>query len=494
MKKFIRILGIGIFASAFFWSVPIYAQAETETAGSSMKEESYLEENIELYNEERGKPEGEWKEDEQGRWYEYSDGTRPKLSWRKIDGQWYYFNSKGYWIDDNTYEEGSLKGIDVSKWQEEIDWQAVKNDGIEFAMIRLGYNTNQLDKYYQRNMKEAEKVQIPVGVYYYSKATNEEEAVRDAEFVIENLKGYKVSYPVAIDLEDKVQEDLSKEELGKIARAFADEIQSAGYTPMVYANENWYQNYIDWSLLGDVEKWIASYSVSPNPNIKREIWQCCSTGLVDGVKGNVDINFGYKDYTKYITPRTEPLESYYKSGKWVQDSTGWWYRYKNGEYPKNQWEYIDDHWYWFNESGYMTTGWQQVYGKWYYMDQWGAMTTGWQEISGHWYYMNDGGAMTTGWQYIGKKWYYMDRWGAMTTGWQQIYGKWYYMDQWGVMTTGWQYIGGSWYYMNDGGAMQTSWLYLGGNWYYLNSSGAMVTGRHYIDGVWYSFNSSGVMQ
>lgn len=83
MKKFIRILGIGILASAFFWSVPIYAQAETETAGSSMKEESYLEENIELYNEERGKPEGEWKEDEQGRWYEYSDGTRPKLSWRK---------------------------------------------------------------------------------------------------------------------------------------------------------------------------------------------------------------------------------------------------------------------------------------------------------------------------------------------------------------------------------------------------------------------------
>ena len=59
----------------------------------------------------------------------------------------------------------------------------------------------------------------------------------------------------------------------------------------------------------------------------------------------------------------------------MQDSTGWWYRYKNGEYPKNQWEYIDDHWYWFNESGYMTTGWQQVYGKWYYMDQWGAMTT-----------------------------------------------------------------------------------------------------------------------
>ena len=168
-------------------------------------------------------------------------------------------------------------------------------------MIRLGYNTNKLDKYYQRNMKEAEKVQIPVGVYYYSKATNEEEAVRDAEFVIENLKGYKVSYPVAIDLEDKVQEDLSKEELGKIAKAFVDEIAVSRIYPMVYANENWYQNYIDWSLLGDVEKWIASYSVSPNPNMKEKSGSVASTGLVDGVNGNVDINFGYKDYTKKST-------------------------------------------------------------------------------------------------------------------------------------------------------------------------------------------------
>ena len=269
MKKFIRTLGIGVLASAFFWTVPVYA--ETETAGSSLKEEQMSEKAIELYSEEKEKLTGEWKQNKEGWWYyEYSNGTSPKISWRKIDGKWYYFNSKGYWIDDNTYEEGTLKGIDVSAWQAEVDWEAVKNDGIEFAMIRLGYNTNNLDKYYQRNMKEAEKVQIPVGVYYYSKATNEEEAVRDAEFVIENLKGYKVSYPVAIDLEDKAQENLSKEEVGKIAKAFVDEVASAGYTPMVYANEYWHENHIDWSLLEGVEKWIASYAVIPNRNIERE--------------------------------------------------------------------------------------------------------------------------------------------------------------------------------------------------------------------------------
>ena len=141
-------LGAGILASAFFMAVPVYAEVETETAGSSLKEERVLEENIEFYSGERGKLTGEWKENEQGKWYEYSDGTYPQTSWRKIDGKWYYFNSKGYWIDDNTYEEGTLKGIDVSAWQEKVDWQAVKNDGFEFSMIRLGYNTNQLDKYY----------------------------------------------------------------------------------------------------------------------------------------------------------------------------------------------------------------------------------------------------------------------------------------------------------------------------------------------------------
>ena len=147
MKKFIRTLEIGVLASAFFWTVPVYA--ETETAGSSLKEEQMSEKAIELYSEEKEKLTGEWKQNKEGWWYyEYSNGTSPKISWRKIDGKWYYFNSKGYWIDDNTYEEGTLKGIDVSAWQAEVDWEAVKNDGIEFAMIRLGYNTNNLDANY----------------------------------------------------------------------------------------------------------------------------------------------------------------------------------------------------------------------------------------------------------------------------------------------------------------------------------------------------------
>ncbi len=367
-------------------------------------------------------------------------------------------------------------------WQAEVDWEAVKNDGIEFAMIRWGYNTNNLDKYYQRNMKEAEKVQIPVGVYYYSKATNEEEAVRDAEFVIENLKGYKVSYPVAIDLEDKAQENLSKEEVGKIAKAFVDEVASAGYTPMVYANEYWHENHIDWSLLEGVEKWIASYAVIPNRNIERGIWQCCDTGLVDGVDGNTDINFGNKDYTKEekwiasyavipnrniergiwqccdtglvdgvdgntdinfgnkdytkeIEARTEPLESYYKRGLWMKNDRGWWYQYKKGGYPYNQWESINGKWYWFD---YTYNQWETINGKWYWLDKSGYVVTGWQFIDGYWYYLDESGAMTTGWQSIDGYWYYLKSSGVMAIGWQTIGGTWYYMDNSGVMQTGWQ--------------------------------------------------------
>lgn len=494
MKKIIRTLGISVLATAFFWTVPVHAEVETETVGSSLKEERMTEETIEFYSEEREKLKGEWKKNDKGWWYEYSNGKYPKISWRKIDGKWYYFNSEGYWVDNNIYEENTLKGIDVSAWQEKVNWQAVKNDGIDFAMIRLGYNTERLDRYYQRNMKEADKVHIPVGVYYYSKATTEADAIRDAKFVIENLKGYKVSYPVAIDLEDKVQENLSKEELGKIARAFADEVKSAGYTPMVYANENWYQNYIDWSLLGDVEKWIARYNAIINPKIERQIWQCCDTGLIDGVNGNVDINFGYKDYTKYITPRTEPLESYYKKDTWMQNDKGWWYQYKDGKYPCNQWEFINGQWYWFNNVGYMQTGWQYIGERWYYLNESGVMATGWEFIDGNWYYLNVSGAMATGWQAIGGHWYYLNASGAMATGWELVNGAWYHMDNSGVMQTGWQAIGGHWYYLKPSGNMAIGWELVDGAWYHMDNSGMMQTGRHYIDGVWYTFNSSGVMQ
>ncbi|WP_443596826.1 GH25 family lysozyme [Agathobacter sp.] len=144
-----------------------------------------------------------------------------------------------------------------------------------------------------------------------------------------------------IDLEDSTQTDLSKGRLGAIAKSFCDEIRAAGYTPVLYCNENWYKNYIDVSQVADVEKWIARYSYKYSDSIPRGVWQSCSTGRVDGVKWNCDIDFGYKDYTQIVTPRTEPQAGYHKTvGYWMKDSHGWWLAYYTGGYPTNKWEKI----------------------------------------------------------------------------------------------------------------------------------------------------------
>jgi len=474
---------------AFFVVLPVNAEQETGTAGSSLGKDNETDTSVIGYRAAAG-----WQKDNTGWWYLYSDGSYPALSWRKIDGQWYYFNSAGYWVDNNNYEEGSMKGIDVSVWQGKIDWQKVKQDGIQFAIIRLGHDDQVLDTRYEENMKGAIEAGIPVGVYFYSTAVNEQQAVADAKYVIENIAGYKISYPVVIDVEDSSQRNLGKAALGRIVKAFCDEIHAAGYTPMWYSNEDWYNNYVDVSQLENVEKWIARYNVLYDRNIPRGIWQCCSTGRVAGINGNVDIDFGFKDYTQSITPRTYPVEGYTSSvGFWLHDSKGWWYRYYDGGYPKKKWERIFGYWYWFDAEGYMTTGWQYVNGGWYYMNESGAMTTGWQYVGGKWYYMDRSGAMTTGWQYVGGKWYYMDKSGAMITGWQYVNGGWYYMNRSGEMTTGWQYVDGKWYYMNKSGTMITGWQYVGSKWYYMNKSGEMTTGWQYVNGGWYYMNRSGEM-
>ena len=296
------------------FSLSVHAQEEAGTAGSTLGKEVEEYQDTQTYSRARAvegwiynQYNGKW-------WYQYSDGSWPATSWRRINGSWYYFDSEGYWVDNNAYEAGSIKGIDVSQWQGSIDWQAVKNDGIQFAFVRAGHGTHTLDTYFQQNMTNAAAAGIPTGVYFYSTAQNEAQAVQDAQFVIRSMKGYLVSYPVVIDLEDSSQAHLNKQQIGKIAKAFCDEIRAAGYTPMVYCNENWYRNMIDVSMLSDVEMWVARWSNTYSSDIPRDVWQSCSTGRVKGINTNVDIDFGYTDYTQIITPRTEPQAGYVMSG------------------------------------------------------------------------------------------------------------------------------------------------------------------------------------
>ena len=345
------------------FSLSAHAQEEVGTAGSSLGKEAEEYQDTQTYSRARAVEGWIYNQNNGKWWYQYSDGSWPSTSWRRINGSWYYFDGEGYWVDNNTYETGSIKGIDVSQWQGAIDWQAVKNDGIQFAFVRAGHGDHTLDTYFQQNMMNAAAAGIPAGVYFYSTAQNEAQAVQDAQFVIRSMKGYLVSYPVVIDLEDSSQSHLSKQQIGKIAKAYCDEIRAAGYTPMVYCNENWYRNMIDISLLPDVEMWVARWGNTYSSDIPRDVWQSCSTGRVKGINTDVDIDFGYTDYTQIITPRTEPQDGYVMSGgMWVKDSVGWWYQLFAGGYPANEWQNIGGVWYWFDANGYMATGWRQIGG------------------------------------------------------------------------------------------------------------------------------------
>lgn len=493
-------------------SVPTYAQTEAYTAGSSLGKDT----TEVYYKKTRTAATQSWIQDSRGWWYQYSDGSYPASAWRKIDGKWYYFDSNGYWVNDNTYEKGTLKGIDVSHWQGNINWREVKNDGIEFAFIRIGRSPQVLDERYQENIREANTVGMPVGVYYYSKAQSVNEAIQDAQFVIKNITGYKISYPVAIDIEDSSQEHLSKSQLGAIAKAFCDEVRAAGYTPMLYANENWCRNYIDMDQVKNVEKWIARYNYLCSTDLPRNIWQCTSKGRVAGISGNVDINFAYTDYSKIINPRTSPVSGYVmKGGKWILDGVGWWYSYNNGGYPRSTWQVIGGNQYWFDMNGYMKTGWLYQGNVWYYLRTTGEMVTGWNLIDGYWYYFDENGKMLSNcWignyylkssgemavnEWVDEEKYYVGADGLwipnkvkITAGWKKDNIGWWYQNVDGTYpVNSWKLINNYWYYFNANGYMYTGWLQLGNTWYYMRSSGEMVTGAYNINGKVYCFDNSG---
>ena len=442
-------------------------------------------------------PEGEWQwSDPQGWWYKFEEGGYPTNAWLKLEDRWFYFNSEGYivhgwqridgkwyyfhmvsgdWIDNNTYEEGTIKGIDVSKWQGVINWDKVKTSDINFTFVRVGHGNRVLDPYFKRNVTEANRVGIPVGVYYYSTAQTEYQARCDAKFVIKSLNGYKISYPVVIDMEDASQIHLGKDKITKIAKAFCDEIRAAGYTPMVYSNEYWYNNYLKPSMLKDIDFWIARYNNVHNPAIPKTIWQAGSNTRLPGINGNVDIDFGYKDYTKYIKPRTKAVSSYdINQGFWVSDSKGSWYCHADGSYTKNYWERIDGKKYYFDENGYMTIGWKKISGKWYYFKKNGLRARNtWVGKR----YLDATGAWDKN-----VVWASEGTWIKNDTGW------WYKYPDGTYPSNTWEEIDGFKYYFNADGYRVKGWLELDGNWYYLKSNGRMATGWLNKDNYWYYFD------
>lgn len=200
-----------------------------------------------------------------------------------------------------------VKGIDVSKWQGEIDWAKVKAAGVKFAMIRLGYGSADgascgLDGWFERNVANAVKAGVEVGCYFYSYATSVATAKKEAAFVVNVLQKYKgvFTYPVAFDLEDKTQQGLGKTVLTDMVIAFGDAIEKAGFYCSLYSNLDWLKNRLDDSRLKRFDHWLAQWASAPTYDGAFGMWQNSSRGSVNGISGNVDTDIAYKDYPSII--------------------------------------------------------------------------------------------------------------------------------------------------------------------------------------------------
>ena len=206
----------------------------------------------------------------------------------------------------------ALKGIDVSEHQGNINWDSVKSQ-ISFAILRLGWignkNNHTLDEQFERNYSECKRLGIPVGVYVYNYCNCEDTAKAGANWALQHLQGKSLELPVYIDMEDSSITELGKDKLTNICIAFNTTIEQAGFWAGVYANLNWYNNYLNKDTIkSKYTTWIAHYTSGDNKyEGEYDIWQNSSSGKINGISGNVDTNYMYRDLMSEIgnTKQTE---------------------------------------------------------------------------------------------------------------------------------------------------------------------------------------------
>lgn len=264
----------------------------------------------------------------QAKWADYytatafyieAEPTYTYYGWQTLNGKTYFFDENGKKVtgeqvisgvkynfasDGSLSMNGGVLGIDVSKWQGTIDWNAVKSSGISFVVIRCGYRGSSTgvlvkDPMFESNIKGATKAGLKVGLYFFSQAVNEKEAVEEASMAIALAKDYKISYPIFIDTEwtsGGRANGISKDTRTAVCKAFCETIKSAGYTPGVYACKSWYQDSLNVSSLNGYKIWLAQYASQPTYSSRYDMWQYSDKGKVNGISTNVDMNISYLGY------------------------------------------------------------------------------------------------------------------------------------------------------------------------------------------------------
>lgn len=240
--------------------------------------------------------------DAHGEWFE----TEILSSARKHPYDWALLtnNENGISYEDKNYR--IIHGIDVSKWQGKIDWEKVKADGYEFVIIRIGYRGYSeaggldIDNRFHKNIQGAQVAGLDVGVYFFSQAINEKEAIEEAEFVLDILDGYELQLPIVYDPElirdqPARTNDVTGEQFTKNTIAFCEAIKAAGYEPMIYSNMFWEAFLFDMTQLEAYPFWYADYEPIPQTPYDFIMWQYSETGLVNGISGTVDLNILFEE-------------------------------------------------------------------------------------------------------------------------------------------------------------------------------------------------------
>ncbi len=234
--------------------------------------------------------------------------AREEITFNELDPGNFRYDENGFlaYYKDNV--KVSMAGIDVSKWQYDVNWKKVAASGIEYAIIRLGYRgtaeagNTAMDPYFEQNIKGALDAGLHVGVYYFTQAITVEEAIEEANIVIDALKDYNITFPVVYDTEYREggrANDLSNEVRTACAKAFCDTVLAAGYTPVIYTSTNWSVLNLNLEDLQGYDLWYAYYG---NPEdlyypYEYTMWQYTDSGRVDGIAGSVDLNISFMDYS-----------------------------------------------------------------------------------------------------------------------------------------------------------------------------------------------------
>lgn len=262
------------------------------------------------------------------------------------------------------------RGPDLSYVDDKIDYEKMTSSGIQFVILRAGYGENNTDEMFERHVKGCKKYNIPIGIYWFSYAYSEQMAHEEAQYAINHAKQIGNVLFIAFDFEyaslnyyeQKTNKRMTKETATQLADSFINTIRKEGYTPVIYTNKDFSENYFDLTKL-DAFLWYAYYEKTSD-RTDMAIWQYTSDGILPGIDKKVDLNIAYKDFEK---PDEQP-------GWKKEPGTGqWWYENKDGSYPKARWLQIDGIWYYFNDAGYMMTGWIFYKEEWYYLKESGAM-------------------------------------------------------------------------------------------------------------------------